>query len=101
MPINVVNEALTISSIALREFPFNHILRARLAFIRLSQLDVGAASAEMERRHSLGADVDNLLDRAWEFRDPRLAYLKADILLNPLRSDARFAALVKKLNFPA
>ena len=41
------------------------------------------------------------LDRAWEFRDPGLAYMKSDRLLDPLRSDPRYAALLKKMNFPA
>lgn len=41
------------------------------------------------------------LDRAWTFRDPGLAYMKADAWLNPLRSDPRFAALLKKMNFPS
>jgi serine/threonine-protein kinase len=41
------------------------------------------------------------LDRAWNFRDPGLAYLKADDLLAGLRSEPRFTALLRKMNFPA
>ncbi len=41
------------------------------------------------------------LDRAWAIRDPGLATLKVDPFLDPLRSDPRFAALEKKLDFPA
>jgi TolB-like protein/Flp pilus assembly protein TadD len=41
------------------------------------------------------------LDRAWEFRDPGLAYMKNDRWLDPLRSDPRFPALLRKMNFPA
>ena len=41
------------------------------------------------------------LDRAWEFRDPGLAWLKTDDLFAPIQADPRFAALLQKMNFPA
>jgi TolB-like protein len=41
------------------------------------------------------------LDRAWEIRDAGLLRLKTDPYIAPLRSDARYAALLRKLNFPA
>jgi serine/threonine-protein kinase len=41
------------------------------------------------------------LDRAWNYRDPGLAWLKADASLAPLRSDPRFTVLLRKMNFPA
>jgi serine/threonine-protein kinase len=41
------------------------------------------------------------LDRAWAIHDPGLTTLRVDFLLDPLRSDPRFVALEKKLNFPA
>jgi tetratricopeptide (TPR) repeat protein len=41
------------------------------------------------------------LDRAFALLDPGLAALPADPLLDPLRGDARFTALAKKLNVPA
>jgi TolB-like protein len=41
------------------------------------------------------------LERAWEFRDPGLAFMKTDPWFYPLRADGRFAALLKKMNFPA
>jgi hypothetical protein len=40
------------------------------------------------------------LDRAWEIRDAGLLRLKTDPYIAPLRSDARYAALLRKLNFP-
>jgi len=40
------------------------------------------------------------LDRAWEIRDAGLLRLKTDPYIAPLRSDARYALLVRKLNFP-
>ena len=41
------------------------------------------------------------LDRAWRIRDPGLTNVKVDPLLDPVRSDPRFAALERKLNFPS
>lgn len=41
------------------------------------------------------------LDSAWTIRDPGLAGVKTDPWLEPLRSDPRFAALLRKMNFPA
>jgi len=41
------------------------------------------------------------LDRGWEIRDSGLLNLKTDVLLDPLRSDGRFAALLGKVGFPA
>jgi serine/threonine-protein kinase len=41
------------------------------------------------------------LDRAWEIRDAGLTGLKTDPYLEPLHTDARYAALLRKMNFPA
>lgn len=41
-----------------------------------------------------------MLDRAWALRDPGLASLNDDPFMEPLRSDPRYAALLKKMNFP-
>ena len=41
------------------------------------------------------------LDRAMTLRDPGLALLKVDPLVDPLRSDRRFGELLRKMNFPS
>ena len=41
------------------------------------------------------------LEHAWSVRDPGLFNIRVDPLLDPLRSDPRFQALVKRMNFPA
>jgi tetratricopeptide (TPR) repeat protein len=41
------------------------------------------------------------LERAFEERRQRLTWLKVDPLLEPLRSDARFDDLVRRVGFPA
>ena len=41
------------------------------------------------------------LERAWQVRDSWLLGVKASPFLDPLRSDPRYAALVRKVGFPA
>ena len=41
------------------------------------------------------------LDRAWQFRDSGLLNTKISPYLDPLRNDPRYAALVRKVGFPA
>ena len=41
------------------------------------------------------------LGEAFRAKDPGLAYLKVDPFLDPIRGDARFTALLKRLSFPA
>lgn len=40
------------------------------------------------------------LEKALQLRDPGLTYTKADPLLDPLRAEARFQAILTQLNFP-
>ncbi len=40
------------------------------------------------------------LERAYEVRDPGLSYLKFDQMLDKVRSDPRFTALLKRMNLP-
>ncbi len=41
------------------------------------------------------------LDRAWVIRDSGLLRVERDTYIDPLRSDPRYAALLRKMNFPA
>ena len=40
------------------------------------------------------------LEQAYEEQDPALFYLKVGPLLDPLRSEPRFQALMRRVNFP-
>lgn len=40
------------------------------------------------------------LEKAYEDREPRMAYLKVDPIFDPLRSDPRFRDLLRRMNFP-
>jgi tetratricopeptide (TPR) repeat protein len=41
------------------------------------------------------------LEKGWSIRDPGMLSIKTESLLDPIRSDPRFAALLQKMNFPA
>jgi serine/threonine-protein kinase len=41
------------------------------------------------------------LEAAWAARDPGLLAVQVDFLLDPIRNDPRFRAIVKRMNFPA
>jgi TolB-like protein/tetratricopeptide (TPR) repeat protein len=75
---------------------------SRIARIRQSYGD--AASYQYGQIYSQLGDRERAfgaLDRAWQIRDAGLLKLKVDPLVDPIRSDSRFGALVQKLNFPA
>jgi TolB-like protein len=74
----------------------------RIAKIR--QLYGDAASyqyAEICAQLGDGDQAFAALDHAWQIHDAGLLNLKVDPMMDPLRADPRFAALLRKMNFPA
>ena len=71
---------------------------------RMRQLFGDAASYQYGQIYAQAGDRDRAfkaLERAWEIRDSGLLRVKTDPYIEPLRSDPRYAALLRKLNFPA
>jgi tetratricopeptide (TPR) repeat protein len=71
---------------------------------RVRQLYGDAASYQYGEIYAQSGDLDRAfaaLERAWEIRDSGLVRVKTDPYIAPLRSDPRYASLLKKLNFPA
>lgn len=73
------------------------------AFAEFRKLDDGLLDYQFAQIHAQRGETElalAALEQAWVKRDPGLSTLKVDPLLNPLRGDPRFKALVKKMNFP-
>ncbi len=71
---------------------------------RLKALYGEAASYQHGQIHAQLGDMDEALthlERAWDIKDSGLLSIRVDPWLDPLRKQPRFAALMKRLNFPA
>ena len=74
------------------------------AFKRAQQINGDSSHYQYADIHAQRGEKEEAfasLDRAWEFRDPGLAYMKQDRWLDPIKSDPRFGAMLAKMNFPA
>jgi tetratricopeptide (TPR) repeat protein len=70
---------------------------------RLQQLAGDAVSYQYAQIHAQLGETDRAfaaLDKAMEVKDPGLIGLKKDPVMDPIRPDPRFAALLKRLKFP-
>jgi tetratricopeptide (TPR) repeat protein len=71
---------------------------------RMQQLFGDAASYQYGEIYAQLDDKDRAitaLERAWEIRDGGILNIRKDPALDPLRSDPRFDAIVKRMNFPS
>jgi hypothetical protein len=65
---------------------------------------VGAAHyqvAELYAQLNRSDDAIAELDKAYAARDPGLAQMLTDFLLDPIRNDPRFQAIIRRMNFPS
>ena len=70
---------------------------------RMRQSFGDAASYQYAEIHAQGGNSDRAfaeLDNAVRAKDPGLQSLKSDPFLDPILRDPRYAALLKRLNFP-
>jgi Tfp pilus assembly protein PilF len=71
---------------------------------RMQSLYGDAASYQYAQIYASLGDKDRALaalEHAWSVRDPGLFTIRIDPLLDPLRNDARFQTIIKRMNFPA
>lgn len=76
---------------------------AQQALARMKQLFGAAASYQYAEIYAQLGDKDRAfaeLDNAVQAKDPGLVYVKLDPFLDPIRGDPRYAALLRRLNFP-
>ena len=116
MELGKVDEALG----QLRQLPPDYLFRSvGEAIIYGRQGNRAASDAALKRAQATNGDAAHYqyadihaqrgeadeafasLERAWSFRDPGLAIMKRDPFLRPIRNDPRFAAFLKRMNFPA
>jgi tetratricopeptide (TPR) repeat protein len=77
---------------------------ARSKLARIQQVSGDAASYQYGEIYAqLGAADEALaaLEHAWQIKDAGLLHLRVDPWMDPIRSDGRFAALVRRIGFPA
>ena len=70
---------------------------------RMQHLFGDAASYQYAQIYSNLGDRDRALaalEHAWSVRDPGLFNIRVDPYLDPLRDDARYKAIVRRMNFP-
>ena len=99
----IFKESQSISSEALLAARIGNRDLALAKLAELRQRDGEFSNFAYAQIHAqLGAKEDALaaLDRAWQARDIGLLNVKTSPYLDPLRSDPRYAALVRKVGFP-
>src|SRR5258708_11630003 len=72
--------------------------------VQMQQTSGDTANYQYAQVYAQRKDADSTiryLDKALTARDPGLAYVRADPFFDPIRSDPRFAEIVRRLDFPA
>ena len=88
---------------AVCEYSLGHAAQSQRALDELIARYAHESAYQVAEVYSWRGEKDKAfewLDRAYEQRDGGLSQIKADLLVESLRSDARFAAMVRKLGLP-
>ena len=93
----ILGEALLAARTGSRDLASSGLAALRQREGEMAGYQYGQIHAQLGDRDAAFA----ALDRAWEIRAWRLISLKIDPYMDPLRSDPRYAALVKRIGFPA
>ena len=89
--------------IAVAQFAAGHRAASDNALQRLTALGANDWAFGIAAVHASRSEADDAfrwLDRAYAQRDPDLDLLKTNRQLDPVRSDARYAAFLRKMNLP-
>ena len=71
---------------------------------QLTDLYGSAVNYQLAEVHAQTGHIDQAfadLELAWQFKDPGLVFIRVDPWVKPLRNDPRYAALLRKIGFPA
>ena len=78
--------------------------RAMEKIRRMEQLYGDAMSYQYGEVYAQLGEADEALthlERGWQIKDAGLVWMRVDPWLDPIRNQPRFAALMKKMDFPA
>ena len=92
-----------LSGLALTYFALHRSKDAETTLARLVSEHGDDIPTEIAGAYAFRAEKDRALqwlDTAYVKRDHELIYIKSDFLLNNLRDDPRYKALVRKMNLP-
>jgi TolB-like protein len=93
---NIVGQALLAARSGERDLALAKLAQMRSRDGDMASYQYGRILAQLGDKEA----AFDALDRTWEIRDADLTGLKTDPYLDPLRTDPRYAALLRKMNFP-
>jgi TolB-like protein len=94
---NIIGQALLAARTSNRDLALAKLTEIRSREGDLASFQYGRIFAQLgDKEPAFGA-----LNRAWEIRDAGLTGLRTDPYLDSLRTDPRYATLLRKMNFPA
>lgn len=93
---SIIGEALLAARSGNRDLALAKLVQLRQRDGDMSSFAYGLIYAQLGDKDAAFA----ALDRAWQVRDAGLLDVKVNAYLDPLRSDSRYSALVRKVGFP-